>query len=80
VGKTGAFRLLFASFCFSAQEIQNVVGGKFFQIIITKFIAEFGKDRPIRTYRIFFVNLLRGNPAKFCLLLMFSFLPYFSWC
>jgi hypothetical protein len=80
VGKPGAFRLLFASFCFSAQEIQNVVGGKFFQIIIAKFIAEFVKDRAIRPYRIFFVNLPCGNPAKFCLLLMFSFLPSFSFC
>jgi hypothetical protein len=75
VGKPGAFRSLFASFCFSAQEIQNVFGCKFFQIIIAKFIAEFGKDRAVRPYRIFFVNLFCGNPARFCLLLMFSFCP-----
>ena len=70
--------MLFASFCYSAQEIQNVVGVKFRQIIIAKFIAEFGQDRVIRPYRIFFVNLLCDNPAKFCLLLKFSFLPSFS--
>ena len=72
------FRLLFASFCYSAKEIQNVVGGKFRQIIISKFITEFGENRAIRPYRIFFVNLPCGNPAKFCLLLMFSFLASFS--